>query len=312
MPNPRITPASHLQTDAAPDFNLFTLKLLAQGDSWFSINGLSLFTASSILMRSRFTADTIVVNCADPADLLKHMVDWRNDPFFFRYLAAGSNFEEKWDGLLISGGGNDLIDALGVLPQDAHGVPRMQAERLLLTPSERAATGSIERYVSQDGWAVFRAHMLEQYRALETLRATSARNQGIPIFTHCYAYAQPRNVGAGPLGPWLHPALLAYDVPPEDWLALTRHFIDLLHDEVITRSSLANLHILDTRALIPPASPNPGVKDPNWLNEIHPTAKGYDLIAPAFVKMIEDILLPTGSPIPSPAPVFPGSTLHGG
>ncbi|MFS8980758.1 hypothetical protein PO002_41195 [Cupriavidus necator] len=290
MPTVRIAPASHLRTDAAPDFNLFALKLLAQGDSWFSINGLSLFAASSLLMRLKFNVDTAIVNCADSADTLKHMVEWRRDPFFFRHFAAGAGFEEKWDGLPLPGGGNDLIDALAVLPHDTNGLPRMTSERLLLTKSERAATGSVGRYVSRDGWTAFREHMLSQYRALDTLRASSAKNRNVPIFTHCYAYAQPRNVGAGPLGPWLFPSLLAYEVPPTDWLELTRHFIDLLHDEIIAEAELENFHVLDSRAMAPPAPADPMAADPNWLNEIHLTAKGYDLIAPAFVNMVEAVL----------------------
>lgn len=316
MPNVRITPASHLQTDAAPDFNLFALKLLAQGDSWFSINGLSLFTASSLLMRLKFSVDTIIVNCADPGDTLKHMVDWRRDPFFFRYFAGGALFEEQWDGLLLSAGGNDLIDALGVLPRDAQGVPRMPAERLLLTPSERPRAGPVDKYVCEAGWAVFRAHLLQQYRILDTLRAESARNKDTPIFTHCYAYTQPRDVGAGPLGPWLEPTLVAYQVPPEDWLALSELFCDRLHDEIITQTGMQHFHILDTRAMIPPAPADPAVRDPDWLNEIHPTARGYDRIAPAFVDMVERVLhpLPSLGPtvLPPPGPGLPGFSLGGG
>ncbi len=302
MKNCRIVPASHLQTDAAPPMEQFRLRLLAQGDSWFSINGLSLFTASSLLMRLDFDLSTLIVNCADPGDTLKHMVEWRSDPFFFRYFAGGANFEVAWDGLLLSGGGNDLIDALGVRPTDAQGVPRDRSERLLLTASERAAAGPIDRYVSPEGWAVFRDHLLRQYAILGAMRAGSARNRDIPIFTHCYAYAQPRNVGAGPLGPWLLPALMAYQVPPDDWLALAQHFIDLLHDQVTTQTGLANFHILDSRAMIPPAPANPKVKDPNWLNEIHPKAKGYDRIAPDFVALIRGMLPLAAAPAPVPVP----------
>jgi hypothetical protein len=290
VPRLQITPASHLLTDAAPDFALFSLKLFAQGDSWFSINGLSLFSASSLLMRLRFSKDTVIVNCADPGDTLKHMVDWRRDPFFFRYFASGPNFEEKWDGLLLSGGGNDLIDALGVTPQDANGVPRMKSERLLLTAAERAGDGPLSKYVSQEGWAVFREHMREQFRALGELRSGSAKNRDTPIFTHTYAYAQPRNVGAGPLGPWLFPSLIAYQVPRDDWLALTRHFIDLLHDDILSQTNLPSFHIVDTRTMIPPAPADPDLSDTNWLNEIHPTAKGYDQLGPHYVRLIENIV----------------------
>ncbi|WP_454739638.1 hypothetical protein [Cupriavidus necator] len=79
-------------------------------------------------------------------------------------------------------------------------------------------------------------------------------------------------------------------MPPTDWLELTRHFIDLLHDEIIAEAGLENFHVLDSRAMAPPAPADPMAADPNWLNEIHLTAKGYDPIAPAFVNMVEAVL----------------------
>jgi hypothetical protein len=161
----------------------------------------------------------------------------------------------------------------------------------LLTEEERTGGVGMERYVSQAGWEVFRFHMLAQYQALDEMRARSRHNRETPIFTHCYSYAMPRNVGAGlGVGPWLYPSLKAYSVPESDWLPLASHFIDLLHDDVIAATEIGGLHILDTRMLIPPASSNPDVADPLWLNEIHPTASGYDLIAPAFVSLIESVL----------------------
>lgn len=288
MPSNRtIVPASHLQTEIAPHFEDFRLKLLAQGDSWFSINGVSPFTAASLLTELNFSDATLVVNCADPADTLQHMVDWRRDPFFFRYFGAGERFEIEWGALLLSGGGNDLIDALAVRPADANGVPRTPRERLLLTKDERPAGGAVSRYLSPEGWALFRDHMLLQFEALDAMRANSAKNRNTPIVAHCYNYMQPRNVGAGPLGPWLLPTVVAYEVPPDDWLDLSKHVLDRLHDDVLTRTGLANFHLLDSRTLIPPAPAAADEDDPNWLNEIHPTARGYDLIAPGFVGLVE-------------------------
>ena len=44
MPNrPQIVPASQVDSEMAPDFSSVRYRMLAQGDSWFSINGLNLF-----------------------------------------------------------------------------------------------------------------------------------------------------------------------------------------------------------------------------------------------------------------------------
>jgi hypothetical protein len=45
----RIVPASQVDSEMAPDFSSPRYRMLAQGDSWFSINGLGLLRASSLL-----------------------------------------------------------------------------------------------------------------------------------------------------------------------------------------------------------------------------------------------------------------------
>ena len=62
MPNrPQIVPASQVDSEMAPDFSSVRYRMLAQGDSWFSINGLNLFRASSLLPHLDFGHSAIIV-----------------------------------------------------------------------------------------------------------------------------------------------------------------------------------------------------------------------------------------------------------
>lgn len=275
----QIVPASQVDSEMAPDLSSPRYRMLAQGDSWFSINGLNLFRASSLLPHLDFGQSAIVVNCADPGDTLTHMVDWRRDPWFASYLCGPR--ERPWDAMLLSAGGNDLIDALGVGPVDQHGTPHSPGDRLLLTKVERARlpAGS---YISEDGWSLFATHLRAQFVALDSMRAASKNNRDMPIITHTYDYPMPRDVGAGlRFGPWLYPALLMYNVPRADWETLAKVLIDRLFD-LVSNMPLQNFHVVKTLGTLRPADADPNVKSDDWLNEIHPTSAGYRQIAARF------------------------------
>ncbi|WP_017776874.1 hypothetical protein [Paraburkholderia kururiensis] len=275
---PHIIPASQVDSEMAPDFSSPTYRMLAQGDSWFSINGLNLLRASSLLPHLDFGHSTIIVNCADPGDTLAHMVNWRRDPWFASYLCGPR--ERTWDAMLLSAGGNDLIDALGVAPADAHGTPHSPGDRLLLTKAERGIGAN--GYISEDGWTLFEQHLRAQFVALDAMRASSKTNQNMPVVTHTYDYATPRDVGAGLcFGPWLYPALVAYEVPPADWQTLANEFLDRLFD-LVNGLPLQNFHVIRTLGTLRPANANPSVDSADWLNEIHPTSAGYEKIAERF------------------------------
>jgi hypothetical protein len=286
----QIVPASQVDSEMAPDFSSSRYRMLAQGDSWFSINGLNLLRASSLLPHLDFGASTIVVNCADPGDTLEHMVDWRRDPWFASYLCGPR--ERPWDAMLLSAGGNDLIDALGVGPTDQHGTPHPPGDRLLLTKAERAQLPA-SSYLSEDGWSVFAAHLRTQFVALDAMRAVSRNNRNVPIITHTYDYPMPRDVGAGlHFGPWLYPALITYEVPPADWQSLAKSLLDRLFD-LVSGMPLQNFHVVKTLGTLQPASSDPHIKSADWLNEIHPTSAGYAQIAARFCnEVITQRMLP--------------------
>ncbi|TFW09504.1 hypothetical protein E4K72_05525 [Oxalobacteraceae bacterium OM1] len=133
MESPRIVgPGAILYGDGDIGFSGIAepVQILAQGDSWFSIGALPPFATTNLLMEMTFALPTCIVNCAHPGDTLAHMVNWRADPQF-AVLVAGPR-AWRWNAIFLSAGGNDLIDAIGVLPIDKFGDPVPPHRRLLL------------------------------------------------------------------------------------------------------------------------------------------------------------------------------------
>ncbi|WP_459571294.1 hypothetical protein, partial [Cupriavidus sp. 8B] len=182
--------------EGAPILSDFGLQCLAQGDSWFSINTLRPLSGSNMLMNMRLSRSAIAVDCADPGDTLTHMLDSRQDPLFYSFLVGPR--DRAWSVILLSGGGNDLIDAVQTAPTDANGHHRPPNDRLLLTEDEWDGADAIDTFISRPGWLAFTRYMLDQYRALEFLRRISAQNQNTPIITHTYDYATRQRRGTGP------------------------------------------------------------------------------------------------------------------
>jgi len=274
-------------------WNDYPIKLLAQGDSWFSIGALPSWQTTNILLQMSFGFEACAINCAQPGQELTTMITWRNDLGFARLLAG--KFAYKWNGILLSGGGNDLIAAANVLPFHADGTPVDPALRLLLKPAEWGpASLGPARYLSDPGWATFVAHLAPQLVALVAARDSDPVNRNTPIFCHSYDYPQPRNapVGVG-AGPWLYPAFVAYGIPRPDWLGVAKEMIDRL--AALLRSTIdtinaggdKRLYLVDCRGALVPADRDSIGKSNDWENEIHPTAGGYGKLAARWRPVVE-------------------------
>ena len=90
-----------------PDFGLFAQHLLAEGDSWFAWSRLDFRPSSNILEALEFDRKTLIVNLAYTGDVMRNMGNSATNPALGSELRGAS-----YDGILLSGGGNDLIDAL--------------------------------------------------------------------------------------------------------------------------------------------------------------------------------------------------------
>lgn len=272
-------------------FDLYERKCLAQGDSWFSIGALPPPLTSNVVSELRLARATALVNCGRPGKVLQHMNDTMREWWFVNLLAG--RIAHTWDAILISGGGNDLIDAAQVAPQHP------PSKRLLLTPAERPASpAGGDDYISAAGWRTFEAYLRPVFDALVRLRDKGI-NRRRPMLFHTYAPTTPRPAGAGMgIGPWLEPSMRRFQVPEGDWRAVSNALMDRLADllqraiaQHLQSDPAANLHLVDTRVapLVQAHTGDTGSAG-DFVNEIHLTRGGYRKVAAVWQRALDPIL----------------------
>jgi hypothetical protein len=271
---PTIISWQDLDAEGLPSFP--DQQFLAEGDSWFTISGIP---AYNLLFELRFRKQTRIVNCATPGDTIKHVAQITKNRSLREALSRSGL---RWDAILLSGGGNDLIDAADdiLLGQDA------RDESNIRGPADYCSAERLQDLIAdvQDG-----------YRKIAALRdADNGSARGAPILTHTYDYATPRNAPArfliGSLGPWLYTALVACVVPKAHWVAVADYLINALAEGILALQKgpqpIANFHVVDTRGTLKRAQlDHPGSSN-DWQNEIHPNGGGYEKLA----KLVEPTL----------------------
>lgn len=272
-------------------------RLLAEGDSWFTIGSLTFERAPNLLGQLDFASSTAIVSCAYPGDTLQRMVDGVHDRWFDRLLRV-RRYASYWDAILFSAGGNDLIDACQVPAHDATGQPIPPTRRLLLAPDE-SPPGAPTRYLSEPGWALL-AGYLRANLALIVQRRDQGPSAGRPLFLHTYALPTARPAGApgAPVG-WLYPAMLGMGIPEADWPALTAELFGrlrtlLLETDAASGSphALVDVHVFDSAGMasIEPAQAGARGSSGDWVNEIHLNTSGYTKVGRAFGAFIDATL----------------------
>lgn len=276
-----------------PGWSHCTWRLLAEGDSWFSIGALNLVKSANLLHPMAFSEAAGLVQLAYPGDTLRHMSEVRADPRLELLLTG--NVSWRWSGILLSCGGNDLIDATQVPPQ------RDSKLRIVRDASEWGpASEGAARYINDAGWQTFANYFKANLDLIVKLRDKKAGpngNKGRPIFMHTYAYPTPRPAGAGMgAGPWLMPSMVAYGIPKADWIALAQALVDRLAELLLACAADSTrypaLHVFDSRKLvsIAPAALDTTGESGDWLNEIHLTAEGCRKLTSAWCSQIESVL----------------------
>ncbi|MDH5331121.1 MAG: hypothetical protein OEW27_14360 [Aquincola sp.] len=278
-------------------------RFLAEGDSWFTLGTLNLAQGTNLLIELKFKQHNAIVSWAYPGDTLRRMVDGINDFDFDRALwnRSGGNFASFWEGIIVSAGGNDLIEAAEAPPvKNGQTVP--VDRRLFLTATEAAALpgppGPLRR-ISEQGWSMLTEHLYANFKVLLERKdnGPSARS---PLFLHTYAMPAARPSGVGPTSRgWLFAAMEAYGIAPADMQPICtelftrlREFLLSLDNDSGKPRSLSKVHVFDSAGLadIVPATPGaPGVSG-DWVNEIHLTAGGYRKMGPPFGRFIDDVV----------------------
>lgn len=258
----------------------FGKRILCEGDSWFS---LAAFPSSSMLFPLRFAQTTLLYNLAKPGDTIRNMSSAKSNPMLAQ-LIQDKKFAAKWDCIFISGGGNDFID---------------RVLQILCRPSEGAGKHLLD-YINQIELAQVKIQIQAGYKAIAALRnGADKRNKDTWIVTHVYDYPTPRfakakALGVGIAGPWFYPALTANNIPEEFWISLSDYLFEWLASVLIELTTqIDKFHVItNTRETLVRAKLGTTGEDGDWLNEIHPTARGYEKLGHIVSPALDAILNP--------------------
>ncbi|MCW5596612.1 MAG: hypothetical protein KIT42_12135 [Rhodocyclaceae bacterium] len=245
-------------------------KILIEGDSWFSIPDVA-----NIPIQLDSELDLSILCLANPGDTLEELTEGSQ---FIKLasLIKDNRFGQKWDALILSAGGNDVIG------------PKMR--RLLKKPARPDSTNPAE-YINQKVLDKVFRKMKERLNTLRKLRDKSKINKNTPILIHTYCYLTPRNMAHkifvwNVAGPWVLPQLESmhiFDCGLQRSIvaALLDRFFDLLHGIEVEADS--NFHVVDTRTALPPIECSErDTSFYHWGDEIHPSSKGFSQITKRF------------------------------
>lgn len=273
--NPHVISWMNVET-SNPDYDpdnkqKFKKKILAEGDSWFSLRGIP---TSNLLTELEFDDQIIIVSCAQPGDTIRKMGNMLKNDGFKRMTS--SRFGYEWDTILISAGGNDLIDDARKIIKFADG-----------NSADPAA------YCDENILKQTMDDIVKAYKEIVALR--DKQNSSCPdcrIITHMYDWTTPRNAPARFLGlklrgPWLHSALVKAQVPMPMWERVSEYLIGRLGGTILgLEKILPSFSVANTHGTLDRAQPNTTLFSGDWADEIHPSMKGYRKLARKVAALI--------------------------
>jgi lysophospholipase L1-like esterase len=254
----------------------FRWRLLAEGDSWMDKSGPLTGSLPEYLARefARRGEDVLIINIARAGDTLRRITGTLQGEFAW-WLR-----QQRFDGILLSAGGNDLIDAArdpdpgqGLL-RDLRGQPGPADAADAVRPGALAA---LQDYLDLN------------FSVLADAVRADARNAATPVFVHGYDVPTARDAPALSGGSaWLQAAYRRNGIAEPLWPALTAHLFGALGDTV---EGWVELHegvlSVPTMGLLTPAAPGTTGSSGDWLNEIHPNGKGWRKLARVWADALE-------------------------
>jgi lysophospholipase L1-like esterase len=260
-----------LQADRMPPhFNDYAQLLLAEGDSWFAWAYLGFDVSPSILTALKFDRSTATLCYAYSGQTSGDMARMAMSAGFMQEFAA-----RRFHAVLLSGGGNDLFDAL--------------KNGNILKPAGGAAAEDPASYIDTQELKALKDYVTLNFRQILSWRLLpTSMNKKTPLLLHTYDYPMPRPApakafGKPAVGPWLLPALQAVAAPAALHLDIIKEIAsDMLDCIRAFHDPATGIHVVDTCDTLTPAAPNATGDDADWVNEIHPNSAGYAKLAAKF------------------------------
>lgn len=248
------------------------MSIIAEGDSWLAYppRGVLVGGASNVVAHLRRRKRFNLLQLSSTGDEAVQMLAGKSK---FRLIKLLDRFPV--DVLLFSGGGNDLVG-------------RYDLDFFL---RDGVSSTDWSDYLDHDRLDRRLAQIRHAYEDLLGFCESYSANPSVRVVTHTYDYIVPDPQGAEFVGglikvrggeSWVHPYLRAKNVPRRFDRSIVRHLIDCLAECLLDlEAEEPRLVVADTRGTL---SPND-----HWLNEIHPTSRGFGMIADVIHAEIEAI-----------------------
>lgn len=261
---------------------IYDKRVLAEGDSWFHIGGITKAERNLIDAVNFKHKHTLLLNMAKSGDTMANMSQRLNNQFLYQLMK-----DHKWDFILLSAGGNDLIDAL-----IEKGNYEFNSETLSIIKSNSDGS-SFKDFINYGDLDLFRKSILNNFKEFQAIKDATI-NKSTPVIIHTYDFPTPRNAPATVFyvntGPWLYKALTYKRVDKRFWVEIADEIFTALADTIISLDGKNNFNVAKTAGSLERAWPETEGNDHDWLNEIHPNSKGITKIASKINKKIESLM----------------------
>jgi hypothetical protein len=253
--------ASRAAEPAAPASAAPRLRLLAEGDSWFDYPRI-LGTGGGVVDHREALTGHEILNLAHHGDEVRRMMGLQQRR---RLEATLGDPSLRFDALLFSGGGNDLV-----------------GDQFCLWLRERADGMAPADAIDQQRLGSALMGVEAGYRELIAIR--DRRAPGCCIVANGYDFPQPSNKGVAGQGPWLKPSLDYRGWRCRDDQFKIAKLLLLSFDGLLAglereqRQADRPFVYVRTQGLLN--------RDTDWQNEIHPNRGGFGKIARAFANAL--------------------------
>lgn len=288
MPKVQVFKPADFDKPDAPDLNQFNPVLLAEGDSWFTLGAIPAYNMLECLDFPTFGA---VISLAYPGDTVSSMekalkagsahrrVDvWASE--FGRWVADSAAY--PLSGILLSGGGNDLIDAFPYLLKSPCDYAPINAD-CIADALDLEALAKFDKFIADSFTGI-----------VNFVRNHGGPNAHVPIFCHTYDFPTPNDCPATILGArvgdsWMYPRLMERTVPQPLWVPLADLLLRRLAAQ-LKSLDLPDFHVVNTLDTLTRAQPGAHGESGDWANEIHPSRTGYKKLARRLSRAVCDEL----------------------
>lgn len=230
--------------------------VVAEGDSWFNYP-----LGRSITTNVENHKNVALLNLASYGDEGKQMLGLEQRDRLERVLRAGPAKNRKFNVLMFSAGGNDLL---------GHGALRYWINRFEqgMTPEDTLNTRHLKHIFGIIDIVISELFLLRDATSPET-----------KIYLNAYDFAPANGEGVCGLGPWLQPSLLHRKVPRR----LHNQVVRLLLQKYERRlkrhaKSTRNARVIETQGIL---------TTKEWANEIHPKNSGFKKVARRFNEALD-------------------------